>query len=237
VDAVRMAAGGLRERKLRTTLTLLGIVIGTGMIVALQASTMGQSAAISAQLEKLGPTTLIVQTGGFGANQRNFTQNDIATVEGLDHVQTAFLAVEGDAPSARSGETDGVTVMGIDPAGLATLVKGLEIPDGTSYQTGDLTSVLLGSTAATPSDTTKVPAVSGDSVQLSATVRTFTAQGRGGATTVTRTFVVAGVAAPFGSAPFVNVDDTVFMTPRAAQQLLNIPVSQYNQLVVFPDDP
>jgi putative ABC transport system permease protein len=82
-----------------------------------------------------------------------------------------------------------------------------------------------------------VPYAAGDSVQISAQVRQFTAQGRGGAATVTRTYVVAGVAAPFGSAPFVNVDSTVFMTPRAAQQLLNIPLSQYNEIVVLADEP
>src|SRR5438552_675240 len=237
LDGVRMAAGGLRERKLRTALTLLGIVIGTGMIVALEASTQGQSAAISSQLEKLGPTTLIVQVGGFGGNARNFTQNDIATVQGLDHVQTVFLAVEGDAQITRSGETDGVAVLGIEPADLGTLVKGLQIADGTAYQSGDLTGVVLGSTAATPTDTTKLPTASGESVRVSATVRQFTAQGRGSATTVTHTYVVTGVAAPFGSAPFVSVDGTVFMTPRAAQQLLNIPLSQYNEMVVLADSP
>jgi putative ABC transport system permease protein len=237
LDSIRMAAGGLRERKMRTALTLLGIVIGTGMIVALEASTQGQSKAISDQLEKLGPTTLIMQVGGFGPNQRNFTQTDLQAVQGMDHVQTAFLAVEGNGDITRSGETDTVSILGIDPGDIPTLVKGLQIQQGDFYQSGDLTSVVLGATAATPTDTTKLPSQAGDSVQVAVQVREVTAQGRGAETTVTRTYVATGIAAPFGSAPFVNVDNTVFMTPRAAQELLNIPISQYNQMVVIADSP
>ncbi len=237
VDALRLAASGLRERKMRTALTLLGIVIGTSMIVALEASTQGQSRAISDQLEKLGPTTLIVQVNGFGGNQRNFTQNDITTMEGLDHVKSAFLAVEGDGQISRGGETDSVAILGVDPADLPTLVRGLQVQDGSVYQPGDLTAAFLGSTAATPTDATKVPSAAGDAVQVSTQVRQFTAQGRGAQQTITRTYVVSGIAAPFGSAPFVNVDGTVFMTPRAAQQLLGLPLTQYNEIVVFADTP
>src|SRR5581483_1866169 len=122
-------------------------------------------------------------------------------------------------------------------ADLPTLVRGLQVQDGSVYQPGDLTAAFLGSTAATPTDATKVPSAAGDAVQVSTQVRQFTAQGRGAQQTITRTYVVSGIAAPFGSAPFVNVDGTVFMTPRAAQQLLGLPLTQYNEIVVFADTP
>jgi putative ABC transport system permease protein len=235
VDSLRLAAGGLRERKMRTALTLLGNVIGTSMIVALQASTQGQSKAISDSLEKLGPTTLIVQTNGFRSGATQFTQTTLQNVQALDHVQTAFLAVTGDGTITRGGESDGVSIQGIAPEDLTRLVRGLQVQEGTLYSDGDLTSAFLGNTAATPTDTTKLPSATGDSVQVSVSVRQATASGPGSSVTVTRQYVVTGVAAAFGSAPFLSVDGSVFMTPRAAQQMLNLATVNYNEMIVMAD--
>ncbi|MEA3201640.1 MAG: putative transport system permease protein [Thermoplasmata archaeon] len=231
VDGLKLAAGGLRERKMRTALTVLGIVIGTSMIIALEASTQGQSAAISGQLEKLGPTVLLLRTTG---PNLNFTDADITNIESMDNVQTAFLTVTGSGTITRTAATDSVSIVGIPPDQVDALVKGMQVQDGALFPDGDLTSVFLGSGAATPTDTTKPLVGVGDPVQITTQVRV---PGQRAEQTITRTFIVTGIAAPFGSAPFVDVDNTVFVSTQAAQQILRLQPTHYNQIVVFADSP
>jgi threonine/homoserine/homoserine lactone efflux protein len=49
-DTFKLASKALRARKLRSLLTILGIMIGSAIILALIASSSGLSAAIQAQV-------------------------------------------------------------------------------------------------------------------------------------------------------------------------------------------
>lgn len=226
VDSFRMAAGGLRERKMRTALTVLGIVIGSSMIVALYASTQGQSAAIEDQLGKLGPTTLIVRS----REQARFDQSSIETVQGVEGVESAFLAVQGNAAFTGAGLSTSASVMGLDPADLTRLVKGLEVVEGEVYDAQDLTGAFIGATLGAPDPGNGTYVYAGDPIVLTTTA------GHEGGGRVTRTLTVSGVAAAFGSSPFVNVDQTVFVPLATGQQLLSINPSQYNTMIVFAQD-
>lgn len=225
-DAFRLALGGLRERKLRTALTILGIVIGSAMIVALYASTAGQSAAIEEQLGKLGPTTLIVRSG----EGVRFTSADLERALSVDGVGTAFLTVSANVQATRAGVSGGASVLGIDPADVPTLVRGMEVAEGSLFAPGDETSAFLGANVAAPDPANGTYVYTGDQVTLVA------APGHGG-TAVSRTFVVSGVAATFGSAPFVNVDDTIFIDVRSARALARLNTGQFNQMVVIAAGP
>lgn len=227
-DTFRMAAGGLRERKMRTALTVLGIVIGSSMIVALYASTQGQSAAIQEQLGKLGPTTLIVRSQG----QTRFDAADLETVLSVEGVQTAFLSVNGNAQVARAGITGNAAVIGLDPNDITTLIKGLQLAEGDVFADGDATAAFVGIDVASPDPDNGTYVYTGDTLTVAAT--SFQ-QGRG-ATTTSRTFVISGVATEFGSAPFIDVDNTVFVSMGTAQQLFRMNSAQYNQIIVMAQD-
>lgn len=225
-DSFRMAAGGLSERKMRTALTIVGIVIGSSMIVALYASTAGQSAAIEEQLGKLGPTTLIVRAGE-GAR---FTSADVEKVLVLDGVQTAFLTVSGNVQATRAGLAGSASILGVSPQDVSTLVRGLSIAEGDLYEEGDGTSAFLGANVAAPDPQNGTFVYTGDTISV-------VAPAGHGSPSLSRTLVVSGVAATFGSAPFVNVDDTVFVDIKTAQQLARLNTGQYNQLIVIASDP
>jgi len=226
-DAFRMALGGLRERKTRTALTLLGILIGSAMLVALESSSQGQQQAIQSQLEKLGPTTLLARP----APRTTFSEADLATVQGLDHVGTAMLSVITSATASGTGGTASVTVVGVEPSDAMQLIKGLTMESGDLYDAGSLTNVVIGHSVYLPTGATQPVAEAGGSLQLSST-----AFESGRATTTTHSYTVSGVAAAFGSAPFIDVDNSVFMSVRAAQQVDKLSPNQYNQVIVFADD-
>ena len=64
LDIILMSVNGIRERKTRFALNLLGIMIGIAAMTALISLTRGMNSQITSQLESFGPTTITVTTGG-----------------------------------------------------------------------------------------------------------------------------------------------------------------------------
>src|SRR5512145_1838039 len=63
LDNVRSAARALRVHTLRSVLTMLGIVIGVGAIIAMVAVGAGAHARVAEQIQSLGSNLLIVVNG------------------------------------------------------------------------------------------------------------------------------------------------------------------------------
>ena len=63
LDNARSAARALRVNKLRSALTMLGIVIGVGAIIAMVAVGAGAQARLMAQIQSLGTNLLMVVPG------------------------------------------------------------------------------------------------------------------------------------------------------------------------------
>lgn len=104
LDLIRMSSGNLWRRKLRTFLTVLGVVIGTASIVVMVSLGLALNKSTLDSIEKNGGlTTISVTTGGFenvmfyssgGDEESDSTKNLItdATVEaikGIEHVTIA----------------------------------------------------------------------------------------------------------------------------------------------------
>ena len=70
-EVLAVALSGLAANKLRTALTMLGLMIGVGSVIVLVAVGTGSSAAVQAQIDALGANTLTVTAaptlGGFFA--------------------------------------------------------------------------------------------------------------------------------------------------------------------------
>jgi putative ABC transport system permease protein len=64
--SLRIAAHGLNANRMRSALTMLGILIGVGAVIMLVAVGKGSSSAVQDQLNQLGTNTLIVSAGGAG---------------------------------------------------------------------------------------------------------------------------------------------------------------------------
>jgi putative ABC transport system permease protein len=68
-DLVRLAATGLRTRKLRAALSALGIALGVGAIVAVLGLSASSQAGLLAEIARLGTNLLTVQNGQSLAGQ------------------------------------------------------------------------------------------------------------------------------------------------------------------------
>jgi putative ABC transport system permease protein len=73
-----MAFKALKDRKLRSALTILGIIIGSALIVALVASTGGLTASVARQIEKIGVNTLTVVST---SSRTPITDDDVIAVK------------------------------------------------------------------------------------------------------------------------------------------------------------
>lgn len=69
-DLMTMALQNLSRRKMRTILTMIGVVAGTGMLVFMVSLGLGAQQSIQEMLEGMGDLTIIeIYNYGGGANQ------------------------------------------------------------------------------------------------------------------------------------------------------------------------
>jgi len=71
IDYFNFALSGIRHRKLRSWLTMIGIFIGITAVVALISIGQGMQAAIDDQFKKIGSNRIIVSPGGGGIETSN----------------------------------------------------------------------------------------------------------------------------------------------------------------------
>src|SRR4051812_22417046 len=104
-EIISVALGALRANKLRSMLTMLGIVIGVGAVIAVVALGTGAQQAVKNRIAALGTTLLTVnpgqQRGGGGGvaiagGQQRLTIDD---AKAIDERATNLLAVQ---PEMRS---------------------------------------------------------------------------------------------------------------------------------------
>jgi len=95
-EIVRVAFGSLLSHKTRALLTMLGIIIGVGAVIAMVAVGQGAQAAVEAQIASLGRNVLIIWPGAsFGGGVRSGSGTEVTLTE--DDVD----AIRSQCPSAR----------------------------------------------------------------------------------------------------------------------------------------
>ena len=101
-DILRYAFYALKERKVRTVLTILGIVIGPAAIVALTATTQGFSNQIESQLMKLGTNTILISP--VPPTKLDFRYvSEISYIEGVKSVYPFYIISGRMSTTRRAG--------------------------------------------------------------------------------------------------------------------------------------
>ena len=88
-ESIKMAFDGMVSNKLRTFLTLLGIIIGVGAVIAMVSLGFGVKESIKDNISKLGSNLLMVSAGG-----RTATGARLAAGEGARLTFDDMLAIE-----------------------------------------------------------------------------------------------------------------------------------------------
>jgi putative ABC transport system permease protein len=148
-----MALYNLSRRKLRTSLTLLGIIVGIGAVVALISLGNGMEAAISDALQSFGPNKVYVapnsgNTGFGGAGfGESLTENDLEAIRNVKNVKYAIPVLVKSLPVEYDGETKILTIMGIPPKESKTFfsdVQSIDISSGRFISEGEKYTIAAG---------------------------------------------------------------------------------------------
>ena len=216
-EIISVALGALRANKLRSALTMLGIVIGVGAVIAVVALGTGAQKAVKDRIAALGTTLLTVspgqQRGGgggiaiAGAQQRLV----IADAEAVDERATTLLAVQPEMRSMQQivwGNKNASTqIIGTTPNYLQ--VRKYTLRAGRMFTAADDEGrqrvAVIGNTVVQNLGITTPEALIGENVRIRGTQ-----------------FLVVGVLAPKGQAnAFQDPDDEILVPLQTARFRVN----------------
>jgi putative ABC transport system permease protein len=232
-ENIRIAIQGILSNRLRSALTMLGILIGVGAVILLVAVGNGSSKAIQSRIQALGTNTLVVSAGGFGGfgrGNRNGTQSQRV---GITPQDVTALQDKTNAPDiktlspVRTAQSVTASYQGAtySPSQFVGVLPAYEEIRNYPVQTGRFISaddqannskvVVLGSTVVS-------------SLFGSATVNPVGAQIQFNAVTLT----VVGVFKSKGSNGFQDQDDIAMIPLSTMEESFTGSTTPYGQLAV-----
>jgi ABC-type antimicrobial peptide transport system, permease component len=216
-EIISVALGALRANKLRSLLTMLGIVIGVGAVIAVVALGSGAQQAVKDRIAALGTTLLTVnpgqQRGGGGGvaiagAQRRLVIDD---AKAIDERATALLAVQPEMRSQQQvvwgNKNANTQIIGTTPNYLE--VRKYSMKAGKMFTAADDEGrqrvAVVGNTVLTNLGITTPDAIIGENVRIRGTQ-----------------FTVIGVLAPKGQAnAFQDPDDEILVPINTARFRVN----------------
>lgn len=237
----------LRDRKARSILTILMVVVGSSLMVALNGLTAGFGVFIERQFSNLAANVLtltnsqgggnfggggIVIGGGGGGTPSGTTitfNSAVATkIRSLPLVDDVIPVYQGRVSLESQGRTRSVSVFSVDPDKLLTVAPTLELADGSGLKQNDPTGMMVADFVANPEGTTTPFLTVGQTVKAS---YSFVDPYTGDDKTESRPFIVRGVMAQTGNP---NIDRAIIVSPEIANALLHKNGRYDSMMVVVP---
>jgi putative ABC transport system permease protein len=216
-DITFISLESLRERKFRFALNLIGILIGCAAVTGLVSMTQGLSNDVARQLDIFGPQNIMVIPGqiqeGRGIVGGTLNWRDLEIVSKVYQVSkaTPIIANKMCRFTVRGRifvcEVFGVTNDYFD------LNKQYKVEDGRELLRTDTNAVVIGANVAHPPDEEEPILTVGDRIKIEVSVAD---------TTKTLTLRVVGVYQETGGSIGANLDDSIGIPLRTAQQLFEV---------------
>ena len=153
-DLLGVAGAGLRTRRLRATLSSLGIAIGVAAMVAVLGISASSRADLLAQLDSLGTNLLRVTPGEtFLGEEAKLPSESLGMLRRIGPVERVAATGSTEASVRRTdripeAETGGISVLATDPELLGTLGGELAAGRFLNRATARYPAVVLGAKAA-----------------------------------------------------------------------------------------
>jgi len=211
-DIVVMAIDGVKERKFRVALNVLGILIGITALTALVSITEGMSMAVNQQMEFLSPTAIVVSPGGgFGlVSGRTLTLRDVDQIKRMPNVAVATPVVGSMAEVQIGGYTGAAMVLGVIPDEYLKVIKSAKVAEGRFLGRSDSVSVVVGAHIAHPPYREEPIASVGSRVTV--------VVNRKGVEEKVK-LRVAGILKEVGGGGIISPDEHILVTLRTAQKI------------------
>ncbi len=229
-DIVRFSLSNITHKKLRSWLTILGIVIGVASVVALVSIGEGAQASITSRLGGLGADMITVSSGfsrtgrggfgfgggGFGeggATTKNLTESDVMIIKSTAGVLYVDGIASGRGELSYGGEFTTISVQGVDTNVWKNMIT-TGLASGRYLATGDTNVIVIGSNVAsmfkTPLTINRMVSIEGAN------------------------FKIVGILQSSGG--FGGSDSTVFMPVQNARQIFNLPLNKISSISIKVND-
>ena len=190
----------------RSSLTMLGIVIGVGAVIALMGLGEGTQASITGEIESIGTNVLFVSSGGEADNPEALTIKDaqvIADPSLAPSVKNVAPVLQGKVEVSIPGESTDTSLVAITPeyhlVQSADVAQGLPITDD---QLENYASIVLLGTDVAEELFNRTTDLIGEKVRLNGQV-----------------FTVSGVLEEQGASGFGSSGDNQVLVPLTTAQL------------------
>jgi len=212
IQSIRVALQGLTANKLRSALTMLGIIIGVAAVIALVAVGQGAQAAVTQRFQSLGSNLLVISPGAafYGRVSQGAASAQSLTNEDAQAIAQLATLVEAIAPeySVRGAQVvygnknTQTSVLGVPPEYLA--VRNWQVAQGRFIDQQDVESLAKVCTLGTTVVEDLFGSNSLDPVGKTVKINR-------------QNYQVVGVMASKGQTGFTNEDDQVFIPLSTAQ--------------------
>lgn len=212
-DLLQETYAALSANKVRSGLTMLGIVIGISSVIAMTAIGTGAQNSISASIQSIGSNLVIVSPGaqrgpGFQVSAGRGSAKSL-TLEDSKAIGSNVSSIQGVAPEVSGryqvtakGTNTNTTVDGVTPD--YPTVRNVEISEG-SFITDD--NVSSGAKVAVIGPSARDDLFGADAEAIGSTIRIKSVQ-----------FKVIGITTAKGGTGFNSPDDMIFIPITTAQQ-------------------
>ena len=146
-ECIKMAFEGMLSNKLRTFLTMLGIIVGVGAVIAMVSLGLGMQEKVKENISSMGSNLLIVMSGGRTANgQRiasgsgaHLTYDDAKAIEkNVDGIKYVAPGVQSSYQLVAGNQNWNTQVQGMTPNIID--IRNYTIKTGRMYTEKELTS-------------------------------------------------------------------------------------------------
>jgi putative ABC transport system permease protein len=230
-----LSKDALTERKTRSALTILMVLVGGSLMVALNAMSAGNTAFINKQLNSLAPNIMFVSSGQHGFRGTTgpptiiINSQIVNRIKSLPFVQEIVPEYRGTVQLNAQGNIQSASVTAMDPSKLYMIDPNLQLVPGSIIKSTDPTAMVVGNTIAyPPGDPTPFLSV-GQTVKATYSYSSTI----GKPVTASKTFVVSAVLKLTGNN---SIDQGVFINEIEGNQFLE-KAGKYDSLVVAARSP
>jgi len=225
--SLHIALNIILHSKLRSWLTVIGIVIGVAAVIAIVSVGQGFQTDIQNQLGKLGSNTIFIAAGSLkaisdgsghgeprigGSNVANpLTDKDIMAMKSITDIQYIEPMVTDTASIYYLGESTSLSITGVDASAWKQVVTS-EIEKGRLLGLGDTSVIVIGSTIAEEIFKNKINLNSKLMIN-------------------NKSFVVVGIFKR-GNGGFSNDDRDIYMPIKPAQDILGKEEYKYDAIMI-----
>jgi putative ABC transport system permease protein len=240
-ETFKISFKALGDRKVRTSLTILMVIVGSSLMVTLNGIVAGLGQFATDVFNRLAPNILFVTsipTGGSGDGDNDgppsffgqglvpvpaiiLDQAIVDRLESLPHVSSVIPSYQGRITVATENRTQSASVLSVQPENLKIIAPALEFTEGSAVNPGDRSAIYLPSSIANKlwglpetADNDRSAAKIGQQVNVTYTYIDLATASR---QSQSEMFTVAGIMKPVGNP---TIDRAVVFNLDAGNELL-----------------